>query len=302
MLFAICAYCKGYGHYKSHCLKLITKPLPSPKHANLCRDYNPFKFSECQDSKNNRICKNGREHKCLICLKSECKAYFHLGSFKIDNPTHTSKSSFSDSSVLKEIIDLVKDIGRRLQLFRKDLDEIKTKQEVRDYEKLLSETKIKPSSKMLDLSHSQYLAMPIISANKELSMPISTGFPSSVVSTQHAAWISSSSTRDDLDQQIMSPFQPELLLADRSTLPMNRTINVPITFPHGETHRFQMIVAENLSHDIIFGQNHLSKLDAIISFSPPKVVFRHPDNVDIPCKLMSTPNYVRCLTSIFDIP
>ena len=73
MLFAICSYCKGYGHYKSHCLKLITK---SPN-TDICRDYNRFKKSQCQ-TETEHFCLSGREHRCSICSKSDCKAYLHI--------------------------------------------------------------------------------------------------------------------------------------------------------------------------------------------------------------------------------
>ena len=60
-----CSYCKGQGHFKSHCLKQITKnPI-----GNVCPDYTRFEHAQCL---------HARLHSCVVCKKPGCKAYNHI--------------------------------------------------------------------------------------------------------------------------------------------------------------------------------------------------------------------------------
>ena len=53
-----CSYCKGHGHFKSQCLKRITKNLTD----NICRDYNRYKHAPCEFSDDERSCLHARSH------------------------------------------------------------------------------------------------------------------------------------------------------------------------------------------------------------------------------------------------
>ena len=69
-----CSYCKGQGHFKSHCLKRITRnPI-----GNVCHDYNRFEHAQCEFSDDRRSCLHARLHSCVVCKKPGCKAYNHI--------------------------------------------------------------------------------------------------------------------------------------------------------------------------------------------------------------------------------
>ena len=62
-------------------------------------------------------------------------------------------------------------------------------------------------------------------------------------------------------------------MADGQTLPINERVAIPLTFANGRTISFEMLVLEDLSHDTVFGQNRLGKLDATIDFYQGKLLF-----------------------------
>ena len=68
-----CSYCKGQGHFASHCLKRITKSCTD----SICRDYNRFEHSNCKFGDS---CVYNRRCVCLLCTDANCKAYFHVHS------------------------------------------------------------------------------------------------------------------------------------------------------------------------------------------------------------------------------
>ena len=251
MLFAQCAYCKGYGHYKSHCLKLITK---NASNSTLCREYNRFKNSACE--KDSYICTQGREHRCSICRNIDCKAYLHIhqqGRFE---------SKDTKCSVVKELVNLVKEIASQLVTLRKDCEDIKNrcKDFMQEEQQIVSSECEWPTPTPVLLPNNRYLALPVISVNKVLNMPVSTGFPLSAVSKNHAREVLKATKSDILSHPDMSPSTNCLSMADGQPLSINERVAVPLTFANGRTISFEMLVLEYLSHDIVFGQNHLEKL------------------------------------------
>ena len=150
------------------------------------------------------------------------------------------------------------------------------------------------------LPNNRYLALPVISVNKVLNMPVSTGFPLSAVSKNHAREVLKATKSDILSHPDMSPSTNCLSMADGQPLSINERVAVPLTFANGRTISFEMLVLEYLSHDIVFGQNHLEKLDATINFSSGEITFCDPDfNVTLSCNFVLPPdNAVLAMTSV----
>ena len=73
-----CTYCKGNGHFKDKCLKLMTKNHED----HICRDYNRYERAPCEFSNEPSACLRGRYHLFIICREHGCKAYHHVFSSK----------------------------------------------------------------------------------------------------------------------------------------------------------------------------------------------------------------------------
>ena len=110
-----------------------------------------------------------------------------------------------------------------------------------------------------------------------VNMPVSTGFPLSAVCKNHARKALNATRSSTLSHPDMSPSTNCFSMADGQNLPINKRVAVPLTFANGRTISFEMFVLDDLSHNIVFGQNHLEKLDAAINFSSGEITFCDPD-------------------------
>ena len=118
------------------------------------------------------------------------------------------------------------------------------------------------------------LALPIVSAEKEMTMPVSTGYPLSSVSLKHAKEVISS-LGNTISIVPLKETIPSIKAADGTLTKPCGTLNVPITFANKRTFQFQMLVVPALTCDLIFGNNHLVKTDAVINHSKRSISFNH---------------------------
>ena len=103
-----CSYCKGHGHFKSQCLKRITKNPTD----NICRDYNRYKHAPCEFSDDERSCLHARSHSCIICRKPGCRAYNHLYGYNLDDRSHNIQTEMV--RVVKQISENIKMLWSRI--------------------------------------------------------------------------------------------------------------------------------------------------------------------------------------------
>ena len=282
-----CSYCKGHGHFKSNCLKLLTKPY-DVRNTTICRDYNRFQTSKCEFDTASTSCLRGREHKCSICLNALCKAY---------NQVNTSPRT--QQSIFAKMANKIKELATSFAKLKTEFNQFL--EEGEKSAKALEDLQMPPSDpspiSTLDLQDKGILATPSTSANKNMNMAISLGFPLSAVSCHHALYCSNNA-------ELLSRQQPSLSLitADGDSLSAHGLMPIPITFTNNRTIYLDMLIVPNLTHNIIMDRNHLDKLDAIIQHKSLKVSFQHPDLMfEIPCILdPSSNNSVFALTSILN--
>ena len=118
------------------------------------------------------------------------------------------------------------------------------------------------------------MTIPVVSANDTIDMAVSTVFPLSAVSEKHAHKVVAAKTPHRKDFTLVNP---KLTTADSELLQLKEPIEVPITFPSGQSYRFEMVVVQELPYDIIFGFNHLQTTDAEINYSDSAITFGHVD-------------------------
>ena len=142
------------------------------------------------------------------------------------------------------------------------------------------------------------MTMPVVSANYNIDMAVSPGFPISAVSEKHAHKVFSAKSLYRKDFTLVNV---KLTTADSQLLQPKESIEVPITFPNGQSNRFEMVIVQDLSCDIIFGFNHLKTTDAEINYLDNAITFGHVDlkfTIKFKEKFPST-NTVVALTSVF---
>ncbi len=240
MLFAICSYCKGYGHYKSHCLKLITK---SPN-TDICRDYNRSKKSQCQ-TETEHFCLSVREHRCSICSKSDCKAYLHIH----DNYQHWPNTEMESQHT--QLRRLIKTLEAEILTFRQDLEKLKndigketTSRSLGNIVKVQDKDLQPTTPSNLEITNNTFLAIPVTSAGQTLSLAMSTGFPLSSISEKHAKQVlkfNENRSHMDLSSSSIQNFSSHdirLITADSESLLLKGPIQVPITFSNGKQYKF----------------------------------------------------------------
>ena len=109
--------------------------------------------------------------------------------------------------------------------------------------------------------------------DKQVTMPVSTGFQVSSISIDFAKKIlnaSGSQTQWTSSHASTS----NIVQADGSRLHSTNKIIVPLTFANNKTFQFEMLVIPDVREDIIFGNNHLQKTDAAINFQGLTISFK----------------------------
>ena len=305
ILFYHCSYCKGRGHFNSNCLKRLTKDCSS----NICRDYNRFEHTAC--STTDGSCIYNRKHICIFCNSTECKAYNHIHPKRIQ----IAQQNLSQRNAV--ILENLENLSNLVNSLREKFD-IMTKNSV--HKNLTTSNASGKISELLKqheatedctTSHASEgnnvynimksngsLAIPVISAQRQIMMGISPSFPLSAVSLKHAHEIAISATISIVP---LESGNMHFTAVDSTSLKPCGTLNVPITFENAKTFCFQMVVIPNLSHDLIFGQNHLRKTDAEIHHAKLTIAFRDPAmNFETNCRLVQS-NYIHALTSFVEI-
>ena len=305
ILFYHCSYCKGRGHFNSNCLKRLTKDCSS----NICRDYNRFEHTACCTADGS--CIYHHKHVCIFRNSTECKAYNHI------HPKHIQiaqqKLSQRNAVILenlKNLSNLVNGLKEKLDTIAKDSVQEKftpssAPGKISGLPKQHEESEDSTTSHASEgnnvyniLKNNGSLAIPVISAKRQIMMGISPSFPLSAVSLKHANEIAI------LPTALVVPLNSDNMhftAVDSSSLKPCGTMNVPITFENRRTFFFLMVVIPNLSNDLIFGQNHLRKTDAEIHHAKLKISFRDPAmSFETNCRLVQS-NYIHTLTSLVDI-
>ena len=279
-----CSYCKGLGHTKASCLKLLTKSTHFDASQNICRDFNRFKSSLCQNQDDPSVCQCRREHKCSICLEKGCKAYNHIQGFQEKFDSNLTKKILSFvQRVIKETLQtpLKANINQTTTAAQTELPYNTSKEQ-----------------NNVQLPNNACMTIPVVSANDTIDMAISTGFPLSAVSEKHARKVVAAKTPYRKDFALVNA---HLTAADSQLLQLKEPIEVPITFPNGQSKRFEMVVVQDLPYDITFGFNHLQTTNAEINYSDSAITFGHVDmnfTVNFKKKSPST-NTLIALTSAF---
>ena len=177
-----CSYCKGQGHFASHCLKRITKSCTD----SICRDYNRFERSNCEFGDS---CVYDRRHVCLICTDANCKAYFHVHSASQPKGWSTlPKKNENLINALVKVIEKISEVFERHEAILSQISKAKDQNQTNTTSKSPLSTNNADTSTAKTTSPSRgILALPVVSAHKEILMPISTGFPLSSTSLEHAS-------------------------------------------------------------------------------------------------------------------
>ena len=305
ILFYHCSYCKGRGHFNSNCLKRLTKDCSN----NICRDYNRFEHTACCTADGS--CIHNRKHVCIFCNSTECKAYNHIHPKRIQ--IAQQKLSQRNAAILQNLenlSNLVYGLKEKLDTITKTSVQEKfthsnASGKISELPKQHEESEDRTTSHTSEgnnvnniLKNNGSLAIPVISAKRQVMMGISPSFPLSAVSLKHANEIAISPTTSIVPLQSGNM---HFIAVDLSFLKPCGTMNVPITFENTKTFCFQMVVIPNLSHDLIFGQNHLRKTDAEIHHAKLKICFRDPAmNFETNCHLVQS-SHIHAFTSLVDI-
>ena len=238
------------------------------------------------------VCEYKREHKCSICLEKGCKAYHHIQGFQ---------GKF-DSNLTKKILSFVqRAIKETLHTeLKAKVKQTATEVQTEVPSNISNEQKDaqSPTPEPLQLPNNTCMTIPVVSANDTIDMAISTGFPLSAVSEKHTRKVVAAKTPYRKDFALVNA---KLTTADSELLQLKEPIEVPITFPNGQSYRFEMVVVQELPYDIIFGFNHLQTTDAEINYSDSAITFGHVDmNFTVKFKKKSpSTNTVVALTSAF---
>ena len=106
----------------------------------------------------------------------------------------------------------------------------------------------------------------VMCLDKQVTMPISTGFPVSSVSIDFAMKILNASG-NQTQLTSLHASTSNIVQADGSRLHSRNKVIVRMTFANNKTFQFEMLVIPDLKEDIIFGNNHLRKTDAAIKMN-----------------------------------
>ncbi|MAG86065.1 MAG: hypothetical protein CMB97_01470 [Flavobacteriaceae bacterium] len=171
----------------------------------------------------------------------------------------------------------------------KETTQVLRKAETRDHERL-----------NVNLDHymtgNATTALPCTSARQQISMVIMPSLPLSAVLLKHANDIVKS-----MPQTPITPVDHSRFIfssENSSALTLCGTIIVPMSFRNDRMLRFQMIVLDGLSEDVIFAHNHIEKTNAILDYAESRIIFRTPDlNFALSCERFKNPI---TLLSLFD--
>ena len=282
-----CSYCMGKGHFTTSCLKRLTKNCD----ASICRDFNRFKTSKCTF---NGSCVYARQHICMFCKDQNCKAYFHVHGHTFQSPNLPKKNSeilMQLSQALKRCLETINDLKSQLRHRANERNE-----------SCLPEAKTSTEAELLQGKHDGILALPVMCLDKQVTMPVSTGFPVSSISIDFARKILNASG-NQTQLTSLHASTSNIVQADGSRLHSTNKVIVPLTFANNKTFQFEMLVIPDLKEDIIFGNNHLQKTDAAINFQGLTISFNDPCmNFELSCTCheQNNNNRLRAFTSVVD--
>ena len=160
----------------AHCLKRLTKNCSN----GICRDYNRFYHSKCEF---NNACVYNRHHICSICNSVTCKAYHHVNSSP--NPNEWLNLPKKNTELINNLVKIVQKISEIVNIQRRNLPPSSDK---RNQDNIVMEPTATNKHDTTSLETKQQdtsrgiLGLPVVSAQKQLIMPVSTGFPMSCVS------------------------------------------------------------------------------------------------------------------------
>ena len=302
MMFFLCNYCHGQGHNKETCLKRLTKNCPQ----HICRDFNRYRQPTCEI---NGSCVYNRLHACMICNEAHCKAFLHVNQ-RTEMLAESLKKSKDNSKILSELVAVVQKVVHTLKSFTGSThspathtEAVTTREEDMQNPAVESIPTSLTHEELNIIASNGILALPIVSAEKEITMPVSTGYPLSSVSLKHAKVVISS-LGNTISIVPLKEAIPSIKGADGTLTKPCGTLNVPITFANKRTFHFQMLVVSALTCDLIFGNNHLVKTDAVINHSKRSISFNHEAmNFELNCTLLTdlNSNRLHAFTSNLDV-
>ena len=283
----------------------------------LCRFYNKFDVAHCELPNNE--CSRGYIHKCSICFKVSCKAYFHPKAsspqFSPKGFRHPSRNSPQShrvqanyvapkgQEIQDSLLDSVKavlqdsfhslkqdlttsvekEVKRQLpQPSPASLSNVATTQDPLFSMPATTSLPVNASFSAFDLAGKNILWAKVTSAGVSLPLPLDSCCSVSLVSQNHAETVVKFNPAlqfTKLEQPI-----PVSVAGPNSSLRAVGLLQVPIVWETGKSAIFTMLVVPNLTWPILFGQNHLRQTDARIYSKDLRVFFADPAmNFEVKC-------------------
>ena len=238
--------------------------LPPPK-PEICRNYNRFLTSHCEQSNNK--CSAGRLHKCLECNKWGCKALRHQPNLRSNPPNSVHPySNFCESHNPVYPAQPYSTAGATKPC------NTQPNSSSRSDPQIFGLPAVTNAQGVLQSRH--ILWAPVSSAGVKLPLPIDSCCSLSLVSQAHADIVIFK--RPDLKfENLEEPISVSVADA-RSKLSAIATMQIPIVWDGGKESIFTMLVVPQLSWPILFVENHLHSTKALVDHVVPSIEFRHP--------------------------
>ena len=263
-----CSQCGDPSHLQRSCppnKPVQQRPqLPPPK-PEICRNYNRFLTSHCEQSNNK--CSAGRLHKCLECNKWGCKALRHQPNLRSNPP-----NSVHPSSNFCESHNPVYPAQPHATAGATKPCNTQPNSSSRSDPQIFGLPAVTNPQGVLQSRH--ILWAPVSSAGVKLPLPIDSCCSVSLVSQAHADIVISK--RPDLEFENLEEPIPVSVADARSKLSAIATMQIPIVWDGGKESIFTMLVVPQLSWPILFGENHLHSTKALVDHAVPSIEFRHP--------------------------
>ena len=110
----------------------------------------------------------------------------------------------------------------------------------------LSEAKTSTEADLLQAIHDGILALPVMCLDKQVTMPVPTGFPVSSISIDSAKKILNASGNQTKLTSLHASTS-NIAQADGSRLHSTNKVIAPLTFANNKTFRFEMLVIPDLN-------------------------------------------------------
>ena len=275
----------------------------SSSSSQVCYAFNRYPKANCE-LQNNK-CQHGRQHKCLTCNRVGCKQLFHANS---ESPSRSSRppnkssnsanrnvpqrNSHVSTAQVFTLLDKVESLTERMETIASTNQPVtKVPTPVSDKSQapsfscpaITTVASNSPQISELDLANKNILWTPVTSAGVSLPLLLDSCCSLSLVSKEHADLVLQKCP--DMSFTKLSTPLPVTAASAATDLNAIGIVQIPVTWENGRPSIFSMLVVPGLTWPILFGQNHLSKTNAITDHAKLRVHFSHPSlGFTISCK------------------